>query len=307
MARLVSTKSVLFLLCVIVLGMALAWVISAPTALTAKEVAALPVGDAGKGERLFWAGGCASCHADAKATGDEKLRLGGGVELHSPFGTFVAPNISPHKTEGLGSWSLADFTNAMKRGVSPDGRHYFPAFPYTSYVNMQDQDVSDLRAYLNTLEPVEIASKPHKVGFPFNIRRAVGFWKFLYFDPTPDQPTEAASEQIALGRYLVEALGHCGECHTPRNVIGGPKADRRLAGGPSPEGDGTIPNITPHADGIGGWSVKDIVYSLETGFTPEFDSFGSSMTSVQQNMAKLTDEDRQAIAAYLKSIPPLSD
>ncbi len=298
----------------VILGVIVAaalWVLSAPNVLSADEVAALPDGDAARGEAVFWAGGCTSCHAAPGAKGDDKLVLAGGLELKTPFGTFRAPNISSDSQNGIGGWSLADFTNSMKRGVTPEGQHHYPAFPYTSYARMTDADVSDLFAYLKTLPPSANAVADHDLGFPFNIRRGLGLWKLLYLDPTPIAALDTTDEKLARGQYLVEALGHCGECHTPRNPIGGPDTSRWLAGGIGPEttSDGKpekIPNITPHESGLGGWSEKDISYSLESGFTPEFDSFGSSMVSVQENMAKLTAEDRDAIAAYLKAIPAVA-
>jgi len=287
------------------------WVLSAPDPLSTEEVAALPEGDATRGETIFWAGGCTSCHAAPGAKDDAKLVLAGGLELSTPFGTFRAPNISPDPENGLGNWSLEDFANSMKRGVTPDGQHHYPAFPFTSYARMTDGDVSDLFAFLKTLPPSNNAVPDHDLGFPFNIRRGLGLWKLLYLDPTPVVALDNPDEKLTRGQYLVEALGHCGECHTPRNPIGGPDKSHWLAGGVGPETTSSgkpekIPNITPHETGLGGWSEKDISYSLETGFTPEFDSFGSSMVAVQENMAKLSAEDREAIAAYLKAVPAVA-
>jgi mono/diheme cytochrome c family protein len=296
----------LIILCIAVLGAALAWILSAPRFLSESEIAQLPAGNAAAGETVFWAGGCASCHAAPKTEGEEKLKLAGGLEFDTPFGLFVAPNISPDEQAGLGKWSLGDFANAMKRGIRPDGAHYFPAFPYPSYSKMTDQDVSDLWAYLRTLPRIAEAAPSHQIGFPFNIRRSLGFWKLLYFNEKMVVDVPPGDSELLRGRYLVEALGHCGACHTPRNILGGPKFSAWLAGGVSPEGNAKIPNITPHADGIGSWSKTDISYALESGFTPEFDSFGSTMTDVQQNMARLSASDRDAIAAYLKTVPPVA-
>ena len=287
------------------LGFAGFWILTLPNGLKPEQVAALPTGDAVAGETIFWAGGCASCHAAKGATGDSKLVLSGGVELKTPFGTFHAPNISSDEQHGIGKWSLEQFINAMKRGVSPQGEHYYPAFPYTSYARMTDKDVADLFAYLKTLPDDQTASKAHELGFPFNIRRGLGLWKRLYLSPEPVLSVEAGNAQLERGRYLVEGPAHCGACHTPRNLIGGPKLKNWLAGGPAAEGSGSVPNLTPHASGLGNWSTAEIADSLKTGFTPEFDSFGSSMADVQENMAKLTDEDRAAIAAYLKAVPAM--
>ncbi len=286
-----------------VIGSAVFWVLTLPNNMQPNELAAFPDGDADAGETMFWAGGCASCHAAKGATGDAKLVLSGGVELKTPFGTFYAPNLSQDQQNGIGGWSLGQFANAMKRGVSPQGEHYYPAFPYTSYTRMTDKDVADLYAYIKTLPKDATSSKPHEIGFPFNIRRGLGLWKKLYLDSAPVIAVEDGNAQLVRGRYLVEGPAHCGACHTPRNLIGGPDIKKWLAGGPAAEGTGSIPNITAHASGLGGWSAEEIADSLKTGFTPEFDSFGSSMADVQENMAKLSDEDRAAIAVYLKTIP----
>lgn len=272
--------------------------------------------DIANGQYMFHAGGCASCHATPLADGsskssactnpkyrDERL-LGGGRCLKTSFGTFYVPNISPDKTAGIGTWSMADFVTAMKKGVSPDGRHYYPAFPYTSYQHMSDKDLMDLKAFIDTLPPVKTKVPDHDLPLVFSYRRGLGLWKLLFLDGKPFTPVPGASDLINRGAYLVQGPGHCGECHTPRNLLGGMQEDRAYSGAPNPEGKGFIPNITPHKTGLGAWSTNDIAYSLKTGFTPEFDSFGGSMVKVQENMAKLTKEDRLAIATYLKSLPP---
>nr|WP_205520847.1 cytochrome c [Propylenella binzhouense] len=288
-----------------VLGAA-AWWLTAPQPLAA---GALPPhqADLANGERMFWAGGCASCHAAKGAKGDERLKLGGGLALATPFGTFNVPNISPDPETGIGRWSDLDFASAMMRGVAPGGVHLYPAFPYPSYARMRIEDVLDLRAYLGTLPPVAHRTPPHDLAFPYNVRRGIGLWKRLYLHPGPVIELAGADGEVLRGRYLVEGPGHCGECHTARDVMGGSKLDAWLAGAPNPEGRGTIPNITPHEEGIADWSAKDIAYALESGFKPDFDSFGGSMVEVQENMAKLPAEDRDAIAAYLKAIPPHPD
>jgi mono/diheme cytochrome c family protein len=276
------------------------WWLTAPQRLVAEAVAALPAGDATRGERVFWAGGCASCHARPGAEGEARLQMAGGLELKTEFGSFIAPNVSPHPTDGIGGWSLADFADAMQRGVSPDGRHYYPAFPYASYVRMTGQDISDLYAFMRTLPEVEGRAPPTRLGFPFNIRRGVGLWKLVNVDAAPVVQIADASELVRRGQYLVEGAGHCGECHTPRDATGGLKRGEWLAGAVAAEGSGVVPNLTPQALD---WSAADIAYYLETGFTPDFDSAGGSMVEVQKNMAMLPAEDRQAIAAYLKAIP----
>jgi mono/diheme cytochrome c family protein len=264
--------------------------------------------DLTNGERLFHAGGCASCHA---ADGGDKTRLSGGHRLGSPFGTFVAPNISPHPQDGIGAWSVTDFVRAMSSGVAPDGSHYFPAFPYTSYWQMPVQDIVDVFGYIMTLPPVAGRAPAHDVGFPFNIRRLLGGWKLLFFagsplqTQTPLQPDPTRSETWNRGRYLVEGPSHCAECHSPRHFLGGIIADKRMSGGPDPSGKGHVPNITPHATGIGRWTKSDLVELLTTGFTPEFDSVGASMKAVVDNTAKLPASDREAIAEYLLTLKPV--
>jgi mono/diheme cytochrome c family protein len=280
------------------------WLLTEPHRLDEEKLAELGTGDTARGERMFWAGGCASCHARPKAEGAAQLELAGGVELKTPFGTFVAPNISQDASDGIGSWSEADFANAMMKGVAPDGSHLYPAFPYASYARMKPSDVGDLHAYLKTLPAVAGKAPQHQLGFPFNIRRGLGLWKLLYLS---DQPViafpEGTPDPVLQGRYLVEGPGHCGECHTPRDFAGGMKMGEWLAGARAAEGEGNVPNITGGEGGIDGWSEKDIAYFLESGFTPDFDSVGGTMTEVQRNMARLTPQDRDAIAAYLKAVP----
>lgn len=282
-------------------GAAAFWALTRPDRLDAATLAAMPAGDAGRGEMVFWAGGCASCHAAEGAQGEDKLRLGGGRRLASDFGTFVAPNVSPDTADGIGAWTEADFANAMLRGVAPDGAHLYPAFPYTSYARMSLGDVADLWAYLRTLPPVAGRAAPHELAFPFTIRRGVGLWKRAFLSDAPVIAIDESDPELVRGRYLVEGPAHCAECHTPRNLAGGLETSRWMAGGPNPDGPGRIPNITPA--GLDGWSPSDIAYYLETGFTPDFDSVGGSMVAVQANMAMLPSADRAAIAAYVAALP----
>jgi mono/diheme cytochrome c family protein len=264
--------------------------------------------DVANGKRMFDAGGCTGCHAAPETKGDERLKLAGGLALKTDFGTFHAPNISPDPEHGIGSWTTEQFVGAMMRGVSADGEHLYPAFPYTSYARMKVEDVIDLFAYIKTLPSVATDAPAHELGFPFNIRRGLGLWKLLYLDPSPVVALPAdAPEAARRGQYLAEGPGHCGECHTPRDPIGGLDKAQWLAGAPNPEGKGTIPNITPGEGGIPDWSADDIATALETGFKPDYDSFGGSMVEVQENMAKLPAEDRAAIAAYLKAVPAHPD
>jgi len=264
------------------------------------------IADVEAGRTLFYAGGCASCHAAPGAKGDAKLTLAGGLRLDTPFGVFVAPNISPDPQAGIGAWSDADFVNAMTRGLSPEGRHYYPAFPYTSYQRMTPGDLMDLKAFLETLPTVAVRAPDHELKFPYSFRRGLGLWKLLYLDGRPFSPEPGKSAVYNRGKYLVTGPGHCGECHTRRDAFGGADPAAWLAGAPALEGKGFVPNLTPHADGLKSWSPVDIAYYLETGFTPDYDSVGGAMVAVQDNLAHLPEEDRQAIAAYLSEIPALA-
>ncbi|MCQ8780862.1 cytochrome c [Mangrovibrevibacter kandeliae] len=304
-------RGLIGLLALVVITAGAFWLLSAPQRLDAAALPAEGSGDAARGERLFWAGGCVSCHAPSSAKGDDRLKLTGGDPLVTDFGTFHAPNISPDPKDGIGAWSLADFANAMQRGVDPEGRHLYPAFPYTSYAHMRPGDIADLFAYLKTLPPVGGRAPDNELAFPFNIRRGLGLWKRAFMDgpgPIAALPADASSA-VKAGQYLVEGPGHCGQCHTPRTLAGAGGLDLThwLGGAPNPEGKGRVPNITPGGSEISAWSQSDIVEYLTSGFTPEFDSVGGAMVEVQQNLARLPDEDRTAIAAYLKAIAPVSD
>lgn len=277
------------------------WWLTRPTHVSAASLPAHQA-DTEAGKLVFAAGGCTSCHAAPGAEDDRKLVLSGGLRIESDFGTFLVPNISPHPEAGIGAWTEADFVTAMREGTSPDGQHYYPAFPYTSYARMSDADLLDLFAYLKTLPPSDVASQPHELGFPFTFSRGIGLWKMLNLDPAPVL-ADVSDPQVERGRYLVEGPGHCGECHTPRDAMGGLQYDAWLSGGPNPDGEGKIPNITPA--GLE-WSASDIAYYLESGFTPDFDSVGGSMVSVVGNISQLPAEDREAIAAYLKAVPPVT-
>ena len=276
------------------------WWLTAPPILSAVTAPAYTPSLA-NGLTTFNAAGCSSCHAVPGQP--DRTRLGGGLAIPSPFGTFYAPNISPDPADGIGQWTEAEFVAAVTKGISPTGAHYFPVFPYTSYQYARVEDVRDLFAYLKTLAPVSGKVRAHDVPFPFNIRRNVGIWKLLFMDGKPLMPDAAHSASWNRGAYLVNSLGHCAECHSPRNFLGGIIAAQRFAGAPNPEGEGWVPNITQK--GLGDWSEKDIAYFLETGEMPEGDSAGGSMVRVIRNTSQLKPEDRRAIAEYLKSLPPV--
>jgi mono/diheme cytochrome c family protein len=259
-------------------------------------------GDAKRGEYLAKAGGCLGCHTEAK---EGATPYAGGRALKTPFGTFYGPNITPHAQAGIGRWSEADFMRAMRHGRRPDGANYFPAFPYPSFTGISDGDLRDLWAYLCTLPASSQASREHDLGFFFGWRFLVSVWKWFFFTPGPFVNTAGVSDSVNRGAYLVQALGHCGECHTPRNFLGGPKKSRFLAGGKGPEGT-DVPNLTP--TGLKKWSDKELQDFLVLGTTPDGDFPEESMAEVINNTtSKLTPQDLAAVIAYLRSLPPLPD
>lgn len=289
---------------VAIVGLGAFYLVTKPSPLPSGYWANVGAPNVKNGEQVFWAGGCVSCHAAPGATADAKLALSGGLSLKSPFGTFHVPNITPDDQAGIGSWTLAQFGNAMKRGIGRDGEHLYPAFPYGSYSRMTEKDVSDLFSFIRTLPKSTNVAPPHELPFPFNVRLLLGGWKLFYLNDKPRVLLGVADEKVECGRYLVEGPGHCGECHTPRDGLGGFKPDLWLAGASNPEGPGNIPDITPGSKSIGAWSKADIASYLETGMTPDYDTVGGSMVEVQQNLAHLPATDREAIAAYLKAVPP---
>jgi len=261
--------------------------------------------DVVRGEYLLRAGGCISCHT---ANDDNDGPLAGGHELATPFGVFYSPNITPDLETGIGKWTDDEFVNAFWEGVGPGGRYYFPAFPYPSYTGMSRQDLLAIKAYLFSLEPVRRENQPHELVWYLNTRLAAAAWQLLFFDSERFTGDDAMDPVWNRGAYLVRHLGHCGECHTPRNDSGAPIADQEMAGGLGPDGK-KIPNISPHPeDGIGRWAREDVEIFLEIGMMPDGDFAGGSMTAViDDNTAQLTPEDRAAITRYLRELPPLKD
>lgn len=282
------------------IGCAIFWWLTIPAVVSSNVLPAYAP-DTANGLTTFNAGGCSACHAVPGQP--DRLKLGGGLAIPSPFGTFYAPNISPDPADGIGRWTEAEFVSAVLKGTSPAGAHYFPAFPYPSYGHAKIEDIRDLFAHLKTLAPVSGKVRDHDVPFPFNVRRNVGVWKWLFMDGKSFVPDAGRSAQWNRGAYLVNSLGHCAECHSPRNFLGGIVAAQRFAGGPNPEGEGWVPNITQK--GLGEWSAKDIAYFLQTGEMPEGDTAGGSMARVIRNTSQLSGEDRAAIAEYIKSLPPV--
>jgi len=259
--------------------------------------------DAKRGAYLAKVGGCAGCHTDAKK---DAVPYAGGRELKTPFGTFYGPNITPHAEAGIGRWGEADFLRALRSGVRPDGAHYFPAFPYPSFTQIADADARDLWAYMRSLPPDGRASRPHDLNFPFSLRFLVGFWKWLYFSPGPFVADAVRTPALNRGAYLVGALGHCGECHTPRTVLGGPKRDRLLAGAAKGPAGKSVANLTPAK--LKKWDDNELREFLLGGITPDGDVTAETMGEVVRNTtSQLTREDLAALIAYLRSLPALAD
>jgi mono/diheme cytochrome c family protein len=291
----------------LVIGLAAFWIVTLPAIVPAS---ALPpyTPNVDNGRTMFDIGGCASCHAVPDKDPDkvDRTRLGGGLALKSPFGTFYVPNISPDPKNGIGAWSEANFVTALWKGTSEHDTNLYPAFPYTSYQHMELNDVRDLFAYLKTLPPVSGKVRRHDLSFPFNERRLVGGWKLLFLHGGPFVPDPSKSAQWNRGAYLVNGPGHCAECHSPRNAFGAIIDSERFAGGPTPDGASWVPNITPvglrHEDPA--WSEKDIASFLGDGMTPSGDFAGGAMADVVRNISLASPEDRAAIAAYVAALPP---
>jgi len=259
-------------------------------------------GDAKRGEYIAKAGGCLGCHTVEK---DKAVPYAGGRALKTPFGTFYGPNITPHPQAGIGRWSEADFVRALREGRRPDGAHYFPAFPYPSFTLITDADLRDLWAYMRSLPPSSRQSEPHDLGFLYRWRFLVGIWKWLFFTPGPFAPDPGQSAVLNRGKYLVTALGHCGECHTPRNFLGAPKKSRFLGGAKFGKGTAAS-NLTPTR--LGKQGDGELKEFLRTAMTPDGDVAAASMAEVVQNTTgQLTPQDLDALVAYLRSLPPLPE
>lgn len=269
--------------------------------------AAAGSGDIGHGRYVFTIAGCASCHT-TKADKKNAVYLAGGRAFKTDFGTFYSPNITPDPKYGIGGWSEEDFARALKQGVNPEGAHYYPVFPYTSYTRMADEDIRDLWAYLRTVPAVSRANRDHDVAALFGWRMSLLPWKFINFKPGPLAPEPSKGAAWNRGAYIVEALAHCGECHTPRNKLGGVIGDMHMAGTANgPDGD-SVPNITAHkTTGIGRWTDGDFQSLFSLGMLRDGDFVGGGMGDVVDNIGKLSDADRQSMIVYLKSLPAIEN
>lgn len=247
-------------------------------------------GDSKRGEYVAFMGGCIACHTNIDDGGD---MLAGGVPIKTPFGTFYSPNITSDLNAGIGKWTTEEFLIAMTAGVSPEQEHYFPVFPYTAYSVTTTQDLIDLKAWLDTVEPVSTQSPDHDLIWPFSIRSGLFLWKAMFFDPLTTIDTASR------GSYLVNGPGHCAECHSPRNLVGGLTSRSMSGNSRGPDGE-SVPGITP--EDLSTWSVEDIELFLEVGITPTGDFTGGHMTDViEYGTSELTNEDRTSIAEYLLS------
>lgn len=281
-------------------GPALAGIVA--LALLTSGARALAQASTERGAYLATAAGCLGCHTEEKEGADA---YAGGRALETPFGRFYGPNITPHPEAGIGRWSERDFRRALRRGEGPGGTHLYPAFPYPSFTRITDNDLRDLWAYFRSLAPSDRKNRPHELRFPYSWRALLWIWKLLYFEPGTAVAVQGRSPEIARGDYLVNALGHCGACHTPRNALGGPREDRRLAGGKGPDGK-RIPNLTP--GGLRRWSDAEVKDFLVTGLTPDGDIAARAMGEVIRNTtSQLTPQDLSALVAYLRSLPPVDD
>jgi mono/diheme cytochrome c family protein len=250
-----------------------------------------------RGRYLAIAGDCAGCH---NAPGGAPYA--GGLPIETPFGTLVSPNITPDRETGIGAWTDDDFVHAMQDGTGQGGEHLYPAMPYTYYTKTAREDVLAIRAYLETLDPVRNEVKVNQLPFPFDVRASMAAWNELYFNRGIFKPVVGKSDEWNRGAYLVEGLGHCGLCHTPKNVAGGDETSRALQG--SALQGWYAPNLTgdPRA-GLGSWSVDDVVAYLKTGHNDVSAATGPMSDVIVHSTSQMTDPDLRAIAVYLKDQP----
>ena len=257
-------------------------------------------GDAARGAVLFAAADCTGCHTDAKAKGP---LLAGGAAMPTDFGVFYAPNITPDKAAGIGAWTAADFHRAMRDGKGAHGEYLYPVFPYPAFTGMSDTDIADLWAYLKTVPASARPSRAHEIKFPFGWRPVLLIWRTLFLHKGPMAPVEGQSAEWNRGRYLAEAVAHCGECHSPRNLLGGIVGRNAYAGNPDGPDHQNAPNITADPKGVGTMSLAELEEVLTSGALPNGDYVGGGMGLVVEGTAKLPAADRRAIAVYIKSLP----
>ncbi|WJR81170.1 cytochrome c [Bradyrhizobium sp. NP1] len=249
------------------------------------------------GKALVEAGDCASCH-----TADPLKPFAGGKRIDTPFGGVYTPNLTPDRDTGIGSWSDADFYGALRYGIDPDGSRYYPAFPYTYFTRLTRPDILAIRAYLSTLEPFRNETPQPELRFPFNFRVLMRAWNYLFLRPGILDPDQRKGPEWNRGRYLVEGLGHCGGCHTPKNILGADRRGQAFAGGP------VAGFFAPRLDaaersGLASWRIDDIVEYLQSGRNAKSHASGPMAEVVLNSTSKMSDGDVHAIAVYLKSLP----
>ncbi len=254
-------------------------------------------GNVERGAYLARAGGCIACHSDP-ASG--RAPLAGGAPITSNFGTFMPPNLTTDPAHGIGAWRIEDFARAVRQGVSPEGKPYYPAFPYAFYGHLSDQDIADLWAAFQTVPPVADPGRPNDLPFPVNQRFGLKLWRAVFLHAPPTAPRPDKPREWNRGRWLVNGLSHCGACHTDRNLLGARRVEARLAGSDDLPGGKTAPAITPEALKRSGWTVESLAFALKSGVAPDGDVLGGGMGEVvQQGTAWLSPGDRMAMAAYL--------
>ncbi len=256
-----------------------------------------------RGEYILRIGGCVHCH-----TAEDGEELAGGRPLATPFGTFYTPNISPHPTAGIGSWSESEFQRALHLGVAPDGSSYYPSFPYTSYTRIGSEDARALWAYLRSVPASSQGNRQHELPWYMRYRMVATIWQYLFFSVGEYRERPQQTVSWNRGAYIAQALAHCGECHTPRNIFGATQADLAFAGNEFGPDDEKVPNITPHPKtGIGDWTREDLRNLLKFGELPDGEYVAGSMEPVVEGLAHLTPDDREALIDYLQSLPPVNN
>jgi len=286
----------------VVLG-AIATLLSVPSASAAPATDTTNAELIRRGQYLATAGDCLACH-----TAPGGKAYAGGLALPTPLGAIIATNITPSKTAGIGSYTLAQFTDALRKGIRADGKHLYPAMPYTSYAKVTDEDVQALYAYfMHAVEPVDAAPDETRLPFPFNIRLSMAVWNLLFLDGAVFQPDATRSAAWNRGAYLARGLAHCGTCHTPRNALMAENQSRELGGGEV--GTWYAPNITSDANsGVGGWSEKELVDYMRLGRAANKSQAGGPMAeAIDHSLRHMADEDLRAIATYLKTVPALHE
>ena len=270
-----------------------------------------------QGRYLATAGDCISCHTRSKG-----VPFAGGVPLTTPFGVIYSANITPDAATGIGAWSERQFARALHEGIAADGRHLYPAFPYTAYTKVIDQDVHAIYAYLRSVRPVRYTPPPNEMRFPFSSRGLLAAWNLLYLQPGRYVPDRTRSDEWNRGAYLVQGLGHCGSCHTPRDLLGGERTSQALTGGlyldeitdeviddrVSPMDERTVrlwsaANLTPGPTGLAAWTVDEIAAYLKRGHNTRAGAFGPMSLVIANSTSQLSAEDVRAMAVYLKSLP----